>query len=132
MSELSVQVKEGKIRNRASFLGKVVQRAAYGSRVKLVKTQGSWMQVEFSGSTGWMHKSALTKKKIVLKANASDVRKSASDDEVVLAGKGFNAEIEKNYRQKNPAMNFAQIDKMERVTVSPEEVSQFLKDGGLS
>ena len=59
-------------------------------------------------------------------------RVSADTSDVVLAGKGFNREVEKEYRASDPSARFDLVDKVERETrVSSSEVAQFRKSGGL-
>jgi hypothetical protein len=79
-----------------------------------------------------MHSSALTEKKIVFTAGAKDVQTSASSNEVALAGKGFNKQVENEFKGKNPNINYAWIDRMEKFVVSEKQIKQFLKEGELS
>jgi len=133
MSEvLSVQQKEAKLRSKASFLGKIFKKIPYGTKVKVEAEKGSWRNVTVDGVSGWLHLTSLTKKEIVLKADAKKVDSTVSDDELVLAGKGFNSQIEKDYRQNNPKLNFGLVDQMERFDVQPESIAGFIKDGGLN
>lgn len=128
---MSVQVKEGQIRSAPSFLGKIVGRAAYGERVSVTGEKGAWLQIRVPGKAaqGWMHASALTRKKIVLKAGAADVRQATSSDEIALAGKGFNEQVEGEFRAKNPNIDFAWVDRMEQVNISQAEIQRFLEAG---
>ena len=128
---MSVQVRQGNIRNSPSFLGKVVLKVNYGDRlINLGEYQG-WVNVRLSNKNlgGWIHQSALTTKKILLNAGAADVKNYAGSDEVALAGKGFNKQVENRIRAKNPSMNFRWIDRMEAMKVRQDEVSLFLKNG---
>ena len=92
--EMSVQVRDGQLRNRGSFLGTVVGTVAYGDRVTVNQTQAGWCEVSIAGKTGWIHESALTPKKVVLASGTADARAGASGEEVALAGKGFSKEVE--------------------------------------
>jgi hypothetical protein len=130
---LSVQVKEGQLRNTPSFVGKIVDRLSYGDRVTLIREQGNWREVSTPGGLrGWMHATALTTRTIVLKAGTSPVQTGASEGEIALAGKGFSEEIEKRYKSQNPQLDFVWVDRMERFQVSPGEVQAFIKQGELS
>ncbi|MFH0814451.1 MAG: SH3 domain-containing protein [Pseudomonadota bacterium] len=131
---MSVQVKEGHLRSLPSFLGTIVGKLAYGDQVQVYEEKGTWAKVGLTGSSsqGWVHTSALTEKRIVLKPGAEDVEKSASSDELALAGKGFNANVEKEFKAKRTDVNYVWIDKMEKVVVSQAEMQKFLKDGGVS
>jgi hypothetical protein len=57
---------------------------------------------------------------------------SADTSDVILAGKGFNKEVEKEYRASDPSARFDLVDKVEQSSrVSPAEVARFRKAGGL-
>lgn len=128
---MSIQVKKGQIRSKASFLGKVVKSAGYGAQVSILKRQGAWYQVKSGGATGWMHKSALSSKKISLKAGRN-VGASASGRELALAGKGFNSEVEAEFKNRNRNISFKWVNQMEKINISPREMQTFLKQGGIT
>jgi hypothetical protein len=127
---MSVTVKETPVRATPSFLGKVAGTLAYGDQVQVLETKTGWARVA-GKPAGWVNLSALTEKKIVLKSGASNVEQSASSGEVALAGKGFNADVEAEYRQDSK-LDYAWVDRMEKAVVTPEELSAFIARGGLS
>jgi uncharacterized protein YgiM (DUF1202 family) len=131
---MSVQVKQSQIRTAPSFLARIVATVNYGDRVVVVSRQGTWTQVfvAAAGLKGWVHSSALTKKKIVLQAGAVDANKTATSDELALAGKGFNKQVEGEYRSQNQNLNYPRIDRMEQVTVSQSDIRKFLEEGAVS
>jgi len=131
---MSIQVKKGAVRSSPSFLGKIVTQLKYGDRVAVQNVKGSWYFIDWpKGSTdGWMHSSALSVKKIVLNPGASDVEQAASSDEITLAGKGFNQQVENDFKSKNPQVDFTWINKMEKMTVSQNQIQAFIKEGQLS
>lgn len=130
-SMMSVQVRKGEIRLTPSFLGRIVALLSYGDRVYVLEQKGSWTKVGLSRgvSDGWIHSSALTRKKIILKAGAQDVQTAASSDELALAGKGFNQQVESEFRAKNPNLDFTWVDRMEKFVVSEKQMKKFLKKG---
>ena len=131
---MNIQVKKGEIRSTPSFLGTIVARVSYGDRVYVQEKRGSWFRIGLPGKSrqGWIHTSVLTSKKIVIKSGATDVRTSASSDELALAGKGFSEQVENEFRGKNPNISYAYIDRMEKVVVSQKQIKQFLEEGELS
>jgi hypothetical protein len=133
-AQMSVQVQQAQLRSTPSFLGKIITTIAYAKQVQVVEEQGDWMKVIPAGSSteGWMHTSALTKKKIILKAGEEDVALAASSDEVALAGKGFNAEVEKEFKAQNSEVDYNAVDKMEKIVISQNQMQAFLTKGGLS
>ena len=129
---LTVQVRDGQVRATPSFLGKIVGTLHYGDRVTVLDQNGDWNRVNSPRFRGWMHSSALTKSNISLQAGGNNAPLAASGDELALAGKGFNKQVESAFKAKNPQMDYAWVDRMEAIKVSPEEMAQFLRQGGLS
>jgi hypothetical protein len=131
---MSIQVKKGEIRSTPSFLGNIVARLTYGDRVYVREEKGPWVRVGLPGNSheGWIHTSVLTSKKIVFKSGSANVQTSASSDELALAGKGFSKQVENEFKGKNPKINYAWIDRMEKFVVSEKQLKRFLKEGELS
>ena len=131
---MSVQVKQGAVRTGPSFLAKIIARLDYGDQVTVTGEQNSWSQIAMPGvyKEGWIHSSALSAKQIVLKAGASNVEQAASDDELILAGRGFNREVEQQFRSENPGVDFTWIDRMEAMNVSQDQIQAFIKAGALN
>ena len=131
---MSVQVRQSQVRISPSFLATILGKSDYGNQVSVLQESGNWMKIHDlnTGVSGWMHSSALTKKKIVLKAGKKDVAISATSDEYALAGKGFNRQVENQYKSKNSNLDFFWIDKMERISVPPIQMQEFLLAGRVS
>jgi hypothetical protein len=131
---MSIQVNTGVVRVAPSFLGGIVTQLSYGDRVLVLEEKESWTKVNLSWNAvkGWIHSSALTPKKIVLKAGTEDVEVAASGEEIALAGKGFNQQVESEFRAKNTNLDFTWIDRMEKCVISERQMKQFLKEGELS
>ncbi len=130
---MSVQIQTSPLRATPSPLGKVVTTLKYADQVEIIGKQTGWLQVKASGGqTGWVNESALTKKKIVLSSGAQDVSRTASGEELALAGKGFNSQVEADFKAKNQNIDFTWIDRMEKIVVTDQEVAGFLKEGGLN
>ena len=127
---MSVQGKSTQVRGKPTFLGPIVATLAYGDQVEALQQSGDWVQVRTpSRQEGWLHQSALSSKRILLKAGSTDAKGAASSQEVALAGKGFNSDVERQYRSKNPNLDFASVDRMERMYVSPQQTLAFLQQG---
>lgn len=129
---MSVQVKDGQVRATPSFLAKIVANLHYGDQVTALNTSGDWTEVSFGSVHGWMHNSALTSSKISLQSGGKNAPLAASQDELALAGKGFNEQVEAAFKAKNPNLDYAWINKMEGVNVSSGEMQKFLSEGGLT
>jgi len=131
--QMSVQVKNGQVRSTPTFLGKIVGTLSYGDRVNLMEEKKTWFRIAMPGAgiSGWMHASSLTRKRIVLTAGAADVREAATSDELALAGKGFNQQVEGEFKTKNRQIDFTWIDQMEQYAVSQSQINRFIQYGGL-
>lgn len=127
---MSVTVQETQARERPSFIGRILAVLHYGDRLSVIEDQNQWARVVLpQGDEGWVHLSALTKKRIVLKAGAEDVEQTASSEEVALAGKGFNEEVEQKYKTEND-LDYTWVDKMEEIEYSADVLLSFLEGGG--
>ena len=107
-----------------------------GAEVTVLSRSGDWVQVTYQGKTGWLHKLAFPQDqgaglKLPGLLTGGPVRETKSD-EVALAGKGFSPEVEASYRQKNPSLNYAQVDQIERFRVDAGQLATFIKEGGLT
>ena len=127
---MSVQVRKAEIRETPSYLGRVVSSIAYGDKVTVEAQDGAWMKVSSCGQSGWIHNSALTKKNIVMKAGQG-AQTSASSGEMALAGKGFNSDVESQFKANHKDIDFSPVDKMEKIKIAPAVISEFARDGKL-
>lgn len=127
---LTVQVRTSKLRSRPSFLGTSVAEVTYGTQVTVGSRQGPWVQVTApQGKTGWLHESALSEKDLAMVSGGTEAATGASGDEIALAGKGFNDQVEQEYRQQNQDLNFSDVDRIEKIVVTPEQAAAFLDAG---
>lgn len=131
-AEAIVQVKETILRDQPSFTGKTLGVLKYGAKVSVLEEKSGWARVsaEAGKLQGWVHGSSITKKAVALSSQGGSGT-GASSSEVSLAGKGFNAQVEAQYRSQNAALDFATIDAMEKIRFKPEELKAFLADGGI-
>lgn len=130
---MSVQVKTGHIRSTPSFLGSIIAEATYAQQVGVLEEKGGWIRVAVPGrdQQGWMHGSALSAKRIVLQAGSEDVQRTATTGEIALAGKGFNQEVEDQFRARNRNIDFTWIDRMQNFKATTTQLQQFARDGQL-
>jgi SH3-like domain-containing protein len=130
--QMSVNVKETQVRATPSYLGKILAVVKYGDRLEVVQEQSGWAKVSLQGGKlqGWVSLSALQDKRIALTAGQAGSTSGASSGEVALAGKGFNKEVEAQYKDEKQ-LDYTWVDRMEGYRVSPEQVLVFLQAGGL-
>jgi len=140
--ELSVQVETAPVREKPDWLGKVLEPLPYGTRVSVVGQRGDlWMQVAGRGEegappprAGWMSKSHLTAMKLARVPGAGGQGSfGVSDEEVALAGKGFDEDVEKAYRTGKPGLSraYSVLDELEKKKPAPEAVARFREQGQL-
>lgn len=129
---MRVQIQSGQVRNAPSFLGGVVATVGYGQSVEVIASQSPWQQVRTAdGRTGWMHDSALTVKRVSTQSGGA-VRTGASGDEMALAGKGFNRDVEAQFKASHGDADFTWVDRMAALKASSAEIERFVKSGGLT
>ena len=132
-AQMSVKVKVTQVRSAPSYVGKILLVLNYGDRVTILEKKADWVRVSVPAKKveGWVNVSSLQEKEIVLAAGSADVQKSASSGEVALAGKGFNKEVEAQYKSEN-GIDYTWVDRMEAFVVTQAQVSAFLAQGSLT
>ncbi len=130
---LSVQVREGQLRTSPGFLSRVVAVVPYTEQVSVLEERTDWLRVrtEDAGHEGWMHASALTAQHLKLASGERDAQLGVSSDEQALAGRGFNSQVEAEFKQRNRNIDFARIDRMEALKIPVATLQDFLAEGGL-
>ncbi len=131
---MSVQNREAQLRTAPGYFSQVVTTLPYTERVEVLEARESWVRVRHpaTGKEGWISSSALTEKKLALKATGTDIDTGVSSEEQALAGKGFNPQVEAEFKARNKEADYATVDRMEKIRVSPDEVQRFLADGGVA
>jgi len=124
-----VAVKTVALKSSTGFFAGAKGTLNYGDRVTILQINGKNAEVRSvanSSITGWTATANLSAKQIV-----SGNTNTASAKEVALAGKGFNQEVENSYKSKGKA-NYADVDKVEALSVNETALKKFLEDGRLS
>lgn len=128
-----VQVAEARMRREASFLSPTVAVLGYGEVVtKRAADDSQWLLVARpSGEEGWLHQSALTATRLVLKAGERSMSGRSGGAEVTLAGKGYSAETERDFQKDHQQLDFAALDRLDEQRPADEEVARFITEGQL-
>jgi uncharacterized protein YgiM (DUF1202 family) len=139
-----VNVKETQLRATPSYLGKTLGALHYGEKVTILEQPATaprgWLKVESPARKlqGWVNASALDKKEIAMSAGTENASQSASSGDVALAGKGFNSDVEAQYKQ-NQKIDYTWVDNMQGVNdskkefkITPQQVATFDANGGLT
>lgn len=129
---LVVKVQTTNLRKEPKFYSTAVALLQAGQALERLEAQAGWFRVKTAkGLTGWVHSSAVEGKKFDLLALDKSLKTKATAEEVALASKGFNKQVEEKYRAQNSQLSFAWVDKMLKIKVSSEEVKEFLRKGKL-
>jgi hypothetical protein len=102
----------------------------YGDRVTVLQVSGRFVEIRSatnSSLTGWTPSANLSARQIVSGNTAT-----LSAQETALAGKGFNQEVEDSYRTQNRNLNYADVDRIEAITVNESVLRRFLEEGRLA
>jgi hypothetical protein len=139
-----VQVREAHLREKPSFLGKIVRKLPYETQVAVEEQpKGStWLRVVVieGGESGWLAQSALTPPDTTLKAGKGDADAHAGSTTRSLAGRGFNEQVESARRDElraggsNVEAGYEKLDALLKkpcYSADPGEVPAFAAEGGL-
>ncbi|RIL09855.1 MAG: hypothetical protein DCC75_05615 [Proteobacteria bacterium] len=128
-----VKVKNTKLRSSPQLFAPVLSDLKYGDKLTTLETSGSWYKaIDSRGRQGYVHTSAITDREVVLQASNRDFSTAADTSDVVLAGKGFNKEVEKEYAAANANLDFKAVNEMEKYKVTDSELRSFVKSGKLN
>jgi uncharacterized protein YgiM (DUF1202 family) len=130
---LVVKVQSTYVRKEPKFYSSPTATLTAGESVTQLSSQAGWFKVRTSqGVEGWIHSSAVQTGKLKVASMDRSMQTAATADEVALAGKGFNRQVEDEYKSRNKGLNFAEVDRMLKIKVSPDELRRFLMDGKLA
>ena len=127
---VTVIVKKTSIRRDRQFFAPTLAEGLLGESFKVTARGNGWVKVETKAGEGWLHESAVTTKKVSFSAQAPASGK-VDDRDVANASKGFNPQVENQYRKKNPAANYAAVDRMEKLETNDKAVESFVRDGNI-
>ena len=130
---LIVKVQSTYVRQEPKFYSPPVATLRAGESVTQISSQAGWFKVKTSkGIEGWIHSQAVQTGKFTVAAMDKSLKTSATADEVALAGKGFNKQVEDEYKSRNKGMNFDEVERMLKIKVATDELRRFLMAGRLA
>ncbi|MCO6430685.1 MAG: SH3 domain-containing protein [Deltaproteobacteria bacterium] len=128
---VSIKLRSARLRRSPQHWAPGSATLKLGDSLTLLEMKDGWAKVRTSsGAAGYVHETAISDKPIVLKASNRGSSGTSSDD-VVLAGKGFNKEVEREFAAQNPNASFADVNRMEAISVRESDLVAFMKAGGL-
>lgn len=133
-SFLYIQVRESTLRAEPKYWGQTLAKLPYGAKLislGAVPADRSWLKVKLESTEGYVHLSAVTKRRIVLSSSAAPGASQVDASSVVLAGKGFNRQVEGAYASSK-GLDFSSVDEVEKYRVETAAGAAFIKDGKLS
>ncbi len=129
--EATVKVMRQYIFPSPAFYAQPVAELELGQVLTILEVGNQWFRVSASSTlSGWVHATALT----AASAGSGSVSSgsgSVTQDEVTLAGRGFNSDVEAEYAGDNPALDFDAVDRIEDFEISEAFMNSFLAQGGL-
>jgi uncharacterized protein YgiM (DUF1202 family) len=129
---LTVKVQSTYVRKEPKFYSPPLATLSAGESVTQISSQDGWFKVRTSkGVEGWIHSQAVQSGKFTVAAMDQTLKTSATADEVALAGKGFNKQVEDEYKSRK-GINFGDVDRMLRIKIAPDELRRFLMEGKLA
>jgi len=126
---LFVTVKKTSIRADRQFYAPTVAAAVFRDRLLVLAREKDWLRVSFNGVEGWVHASATAA--TAVSVSSREAAGGVSEDDVAFASKGFDASVEREYAKGKPQANFAEVDRMEKLTASDGSLAEFRKSGNL-
>jgi hypothetical protein len=125
--ERAISVREAQLRTAPVFLSGVVARLPYGVLVEIAEVGEGWFLVRAveSGDEGWITASAVEPPESLNLGAGDGDRGNTTTREIALAGRGFNEQIESEYKDEND-LDFSLVDQMEQFVLPPEQLAEFL------
>jgi len=126
---LYVSVKNVSLKSGSGLLSSTTGTLTLGDQVTVIQVNGKNVEVRSvkdSALTGWTSSGNFSTKQVV-----AGTTSTATAREVALAGKGLNQEVEQEYKNQQTNLNYADVDKVESITVSEAELKKFLDEGRL-
>ena len=131
-----VEVRNTKLKSKPDYLSSNLADLTYGATLYPAgdSSNEAWLKVKSSnGVVGYVHSSALSPRRVVLNTTGSKnmLRSDENPSDIVMAGKGFNKEVEREFAANNPSLNLSAVNSMERLKIGEGETKAFARAGGL-
>jgi hypothetical protein len=129
---LTVTRKTTKLRSQKRSFAPAVADLAEGDKLVFEQKDGAWLAVKFGQKAGFVHQTDVSTNPGV-RLSGQGVRENYSTSETAAAKKGFNPQVEKQYRTNNPNLEqaFKLLDQLEAAGVPEADLRTFLSDGKL-
>jgi hypothetical protein len=127
----TVQVREIAVKTSPNYLASTISTLKYGAGVEVEREDGNWYKI--INPSGYIPKNATGKSSGSVDASQRYAATGVTHDETALAGKGFNPQVEGQYKSSSASLAraYTQVDKVERMTVSSSTLDNFITRGQL-
>lgn len=128
----SIQVKKIEIKSSPNYMSSSIGTLTYGAKVEIAATEGNWYRIVTP--PGYIPKTAVGRSAKTVDASKGYAASGVSHDETALAGKGFNPQVEGQYKKSSASLAaaYSQVDRVERMTVSDSALRSFVSNGKLN
>lgn len=118
-----VQVAKTRLLTKPSAFSRSKATLSYRTKVEVITKTGAYFKVKTKRGTGYVPKRSL----VVTKPKYSSRLKGKyiSSEEVALATKGFNEQVESDYRRQHNNLPYAALDQLEKDTNYSDPVKTF-------
>ncbi len=127
---VTVIVKKTSIRRDRQFYAPTLAEGVLGESFTVTSKGNGWVKVSTKAGEGWLHESAVSTRKVAASSQGASGGK-VDDRDVANASKGFNPQVESQYRKNNPSANYAAVDRMEKLEANDAAVASFVRDGNI-
>lgn len=128
----AVQVRQIEVKATPNYLtSTTVGRLNYGDRVEVVAEEGNWYRI--AKPAGYIPTNAVGRSAKSVDASQGYAGGGVTHDETALAGKGFNPQVESQYKKSSASLAaaYVKVDRVERMTVSDATLKSFMAQGQL-
>ena len=115
-----------------NYLSSTVGTLGYGAEVQVVGEEGNWYRI--ASPSGYIPQNTVGRSAASVDSSQRYAAKGVTHDETALAGKGFNPQVEGQYKQSSQSLAAAyrQVDSVERIKVSNATLKNFIAQGKLN
>lgn len=115
--EAKIEIQSAPVREKALPYSPVLGELKEGDTVRVLSASGAWIKIKTKeGLEGWIHNSSVARyQKAKFTIGAAPSETEPENAEAYAAAKGFNEEVEKEYKkEKNLEATFQQVDWIEK------------------